>query len=196
MTIIDLTANDRERLEAVASLLIHGFAGTGTLAWRTRDSALLEVQESLQKDRVSRVALDDDGRVVGWIGAIRSYEGHAWELHPMVVDRGSRRLGLGRALVADLEEQVRRRGGVTIYLGTDDENYRTSIGGVDLYPDVLGALGTIRNRSDHPFEFYQRVGFAIVGVIPDANGFGKPDILMAKRVRSGVPAPSAPGATR
>jgi aminoglycoside 6'-N-acetyltransferase I len=41
-----------------------------------------------------------------------------------------------------------------------------------------------RNRGSHPFEFYLRVGYHIVGVIPDANGFGKPDILMAKRVRT------------
>jgi aminoglycoside 6'-N-acetyltransferase I len=34
----------------------------------------------------------------------------------------------------------------------------------------------------NPLAFYQRVGFEIVGVIPDANGPGKPDILMAKRV--------------
>ena len=27
-----------------------------------------------------------------------------------------------------------------------------------------------------------RLGFVVVGVVPDANGFGKPDILMAKRV--------------
>jgi aminoglycoside 6'-N-acetyltransferase I len=77
---------------------------------------------------------------------------------------------------------VRRRGGTTIYLGTDDENCRTSVGGVNLYPDVLGALQRIRNLGDHPFPFYAKVGFVIVGAIPDANGFGKPDILMAKRV--------------
>ena len=137
---------------------------------------------SLHADRISRVALDENGRVLGWIGGIRSYDGHAWELHPMVVDRRHQRRGIGRALVADLEEQVCRRGATTLYLGTDDENNRTSIGGVDLYPDVLGVLRTIRNRSDHPFEFYQRVGFVVVGVIPDANGVGKPDILMAKRI--------------
>ena len=28
-------------------------------------------------------------------------------------------------------------------------------------------------------------GFVIVGVVPDANGLGKPDILMAKRVADG-----------
>lgn len=28
------------------------------------------------------------------------------------------------------------------------------------------------------------VGFVIVGVMPDANGWGKPDIFMAKRVKS------------
>ena len=32
------------------------------------------------------------------------------------------------------------------------------------------------------YEFYQKIGFSFVGVIPDANGFGKPDIIMAKRV--------------
>ncbi len=29
---------------------------------------------------------------------------------------------------------------------------------------------------------YQKRGFVIVGVVPDANGLGKPDILMAKRI--------------
>jgi len=32
------------------------------------------------------------------------------------------------------------------------------------------------------YEFYQKLGFTIVGIIPDANGWGKPDILVAKRV--------------
>jgi hypothetical protein len=28
------------------------------------------------------------------------------------------------------------------------------------------------------------MGYVITGIVPDANGRGKPDILMAKRVRS------------
>ena len=63
------------------------------------------------------------------------------------------------------------------------------VGGIDLYPNVLGHLIKIENLRGHPYEFYQRLGFEIVGVMPDANGFGKPDIYMAKRVGAGSPAP-------
>ena len=94
----------------------------------------------------------------------------------------NQRRGIGTALVADLEDHVRRRGGYTIWIGTDDENNQTSLGGVDLYPNVLDHLAAISNLNDHPYEFYQKVGFTVVGVIPDANGPGKPDIMMAKRV--------------
>ena len=67
-------------------------------------------------------------------------------------------------------------------LGTDDENERTTLGGVELYPNALEKLAKIRNLRKHPFEFYRKLGFEICGVVPDANGFGKPDILMCKRV--------------
>jgi aminoglycoside 6'-N-acetyltransferase I len=58
----------------------------------------------------------------------------------------------------------------------------TSLAGADLYPGVLERLGRIENVRRHPFTFYRRLGYEIVGCIPDANGFGKPDIFMAKRI--------------
>lgn len=182
MSIIDLKPDDERRLAEAAALLVDGFADTGSTAWTTIDAARGEVEESLGVDRISRVAVEDTGAVVGWVGGISAYDGHVWEVHPLVVRRDRRGRGIGRSLVRDLEEQVHRRGGVTLFLGSDDENGRTSLGGVDLYPDVLGALQRLRDLGDHPFSFYQSVGFTVVGVIPDANGFGKPDILMAKRV--------------
>lgn len=131
------------------------------------------------------MAIDDDGTVVGWIGGISQYEGNVWEVHPLVVHPDHRGEGIGRALVSDLEDQVRQRGGITLSVGTDDQNDMTTLSGVDLYPDVLGHLARIENLRGHPYEFYRRVGFVIVGVMPDANRFGKPDIHMAKRVRQG-----------
>jgi aminoglycoside 6'-N-acetyltransferase I len=76
-----------------------------------------------------------------------------------------------------------------MYLGTDDVTGLTSLGGKDLFPGVLGNLAQLRNLEDHPYGFYLREGYEVVGVVPDANGFGRPDIMMAKRI-----GPAPPGA--
>jgi len=33
--------------------------------------------------------------------------------------------------------------------------------------------------------FYRRLGYTILCVLPEANGFGRHDILMAKRIQPG-----------
>lgn len=91
--------------------------------------------------------------------------------------------GVGRALIVDFEEQVRLRGGLTITLGSDDEDNMTSLSDVDLYENLWDQVKNIRNLKGHPFEFYQKLGYIITGVVIDANGLGKPDIIMSKRVR-------------
>ncbi len=126
--------------------------------------------------------LGQDREVLGWIGGIPEYGGKVWELHPLVVARTHQRKGIGRALVADFEQRVRERGGLTIILGTDDADDMTTLSGVDLYADIPRAIQSIQNLKGHPYEFYQRLGYVITGVVPDANGRGKPDILMAKRI--------------
>ena len=78
------------------------------------------------------------------------------------------------------EERVKERGGLTIILGTDDENDQTTLSGCNLLPNVYEHIARVRNLKQHPYEFYQKLGYVIVGIIPDANGLGKPDILMAK----------------
>ena len=56
------------------------------------------------------------------------------------------------------------------------------LGNADLYQDLPRQLAEARDLGGHPLEFYRRVGFTIVGVLPDANGPGRPDIFLAKRV--------------
>ncbi|HEX2490662.1 MAG TPA: GNAT family N-acetyltransferase, partial [Blastocatellia bacterium] len=133
-------------------------------------------------DRISRVAVDGDGAILGWIGAIEMHGGLVWELHPLAVRPRAQGRGVGRALVEDLEEQVVALGGQTLWVGTNDEDNLTSLGGIDLYPNPLDHLSRIENLRGHPYEFYQKLGFVIVGVMPDSEGFGKPDIFLAKRL--------------
>ena len=179
-SIVDL-ASDARLIEPTAQLLLDVFRNR-TEDWQDLDSARQEVLASLAPDRISRVLVDESGGVLGWIGGISTYGGRVWELHPLVVTGSRRRLGIGRALVEDLERLVARRGALTLWAGADDEHGETTLSGTDLYPDIQGAIARIRNTGHHPYEFYLRLGFRIAGVLPDANGPGKPDIFLAKRV--------------
>jgi aminoglycoside 6'-N-acetyltransferase I len=154
----------------------------------TLEMARQEVADALGPGRICLVARADD-QILGWIGAIPEYS-HAWELHPLVVRADVRRRGVGASLVRALEERVREAGALTLYLGTDDDRPApgTSVAGIDLFPDVLSHAESL-TVIDHPAGFYSRMGFQVVGLIPDANGPGKPDILMAKRVSGGTSQP-------
>ena len=186
MRIIDLRTNDVGAVRQAAALLVEGFKEHSPQSWPTMGSALEEVQSSFGEDRISRAAGDDQSQVLGWIGGISQYHGKVWELHPLVVRPDVQRRGIGRALVADLERQVKGRGALTLWVGTDDEDEMTTLSGVNLFPDVLGHLAHIQNLRDHPYEFYQKLGFVLIGVMPDANGPGKPDIFLAKSVETEV----------
>jgi aminoglycoside 6'-N-acetyltransferase I len=185
MRLIDFPPDDDNLIHQAAELLVAGFREHWPHAWPDLDAALAEVHEALAPDKLCRAAIDEAGALLGWVGGIPGYDGHVWELHPLVVGLDRQGQGIGRALVADLEAQVAARGGLTLWLGTDDEDDMTSLAGVDLYHDLPGRLAAIRNLKRHPFEFYRKCGFVIAGVVPDANGPGKPDILMAKRVEPG-----------
>jgi aminoglycoside 6'-N-acetyltransferase I len=182
MDIIDLRPEHSDAIQQTADLLVVGFRDSAPQAWPDYASAFQEVQESFGPGRISRVALQPAHTVVGWIGGKAHYNGHVWEIHPLVVHPNQRGQGIGRALMQDFEDRVRERGGLTLWLGSDDEQGLTSLAGIDLYPNVWEHIATIQNLHHHPYTFYQKLGFVIVGVLPDANGAGKPDIFMAKRV--------------
>jgi len=182
MKIVDLAALPDAACEEAAQLLVDGFREHWPDAWPDIASARKEVAEALEPGKLCRAAVDESGRVLGWVGGISGYDGNVWELHPLVVAPAEQGKGIGRALTFDLEDRVRERGGLTLWLGTDDEDDMTSLSGVDLYDNLPARIASAENRKGHPFTFYRKCGFVIAGVVPDANGRGKPDILMAKRI--------------
>jgi putative acetyltransferase len=140
-----------------------------------------EIDDALGPDAFSRVALDAEGNPIGY-AAVKDQYGRLWELHPLVVDPDHQGRGHGRRLVAAIEEIVAERGGLVVWVGTSDETNATTLTGVDLYADPMGAIRSLAVHGRHSILFWQRVGYCIVGVAPDAEGHGRPSIHLAKRV--------------
>lgn len=181
MRIVTVSPDDSIYTERMAYLLTVGFTKTAPDAWTTIERARTSVEKVL-RGGFALAALNDAGSVLGWIGGLPQYDGNVWELHPLVVDPAVQGQGTGRALVHELEAQVRARGGLTIILGSDDEVNLTTLSNVDLYDDLPGKLAAAQGSRPHPLEFYRKLGYTIIGVVPDANGYGKPDIILGKRL--------------
>ena len=169
LQITQLTPAMTASVHQAAAILHHVFAPQGS--WETLEEAIQEVQEMLAPDRMVWAAMVD-AEVIGWIGGVPHYHGNVWELHPLVVKPEWQQQGIGSRLVQYLEQQVKARGGLTIWLGSDDKHNQTSLAGVDLYANLWEQIRTMRNLNQHPYEFYQKLGYTIIGVMPDASGRG------------------------
>jgi aminoglycoside 6'-N-acetyltransferase I len=168
--------------EQIGALLCD-FRPSAENRWDSLGEALAEVDASVNKDvdRISVVALTEPGIAVGWVAGFRTYAA-AFELHPLVVHPDWQGRGLGQQLLAEFERRASALGALTVYLGSDDTAGRTSLGSRPLFPGVLANASELRNLRQHPYEFYLRCGYEVVGVFPDVNGPGKPDIWLAKAV--------------
>lgn len=180
MIILFLDINNKSFLNQSAKLLSINFA-----CWSDIHDAEMEITECCSDENIMLIALENE-KVIGLIGANPQYERNVWEMHPLVVSKEARLSGVGKRLVTALESEVSKKGGITMYLGTDDENNSTSLSNIDIYDNVCDKMKNVKNINNHPFEFYQKCGYIVVGVVPDANGFGKPDIMMAKRIQRTV----------
>lgn len=169
-----------------ADVLRAAFAAR-TAGYSDPGAAEAEVElRRLQDEWLGYAALEGED-LVGWIGALRTYS-HGWEIHPLVVAPAWQGRGIGSALLATLEARARAEGVLTLFLGSDDDYGGTTLFGRDAWPDVLGeARRAAPTAAGHALGFYRRQGFEVVGLLPDVNGPGKPDLLMAKRLRDPSP---------
>lgn len=166
--------------EAAARILVDALAHVPS-AWKSMEAARGEIATLEANAGWRGFAAMGQGRLLGWAGAIHSYS-HAWELHPLVVDPACQRRGIGTALVREVERAARENGILTLHLGSDDDFGGTNIFGEDLYRDIPGRIGALVPTAGHPLTFYRKMGFTVVGLLPDANGRGLHDIYLAKRI--------------
>jgi aminoglycoside 6'-N-acetyltransferase I len=178
MRMVSLTQLNRAQLDHLEMLTFVAAREHAPDWLPTPEAAREEIRDALE--HTSRVLLDDD-TPIAWVAVAHQW-GHVWELHPLIVDVAHQRRGHGRLLVGEVERHAAAHGGLTMWVGTSDLTDSTSVSGVDLFADPLGALAAIHAHRPHPFQFWQRVGYRIVGVVPDAEGPGKPSICLAKRL--------------
>lgn len=179
MEIINMNELTKEQLLQAAQILTDSLP----LGWADLDEAIGEINERLIPEN-TLLASVIDGEVVGWGGILApQYDGRVFELHPLAVREDMRRHGIGRAIVAALECEAKKQGGLIIYLGADDEREggETSLANADLFDDLPGQLADFKPGT-HQSGFYLKLGYKIIGVMPDANGVGKPDIFFGKRI--------------
>lgn len=176
-SIEELDADDRERL---ATIVLEGFAEHAPDAWPTIELAREEIDDYFEREkRLSRVVRLDDDALAGWIAAHHAW-GHVWEIHPLVVAPEHRGRGLGRELVLAIEGLIWERDALVIDLGTSDETNSTTVGGIDICADPVRALASFRCLEPHAAGFWLKMGYSLVGFVPDAEGPGRPTIRFAK----------------
>lgn len=180
MKIIDMKNLDESQRTQAAQMLTKELPQ----GWPTPEDALEEINMLLgDEDEPEALFLSavENNEVIGWCGILPEYDGRVFELHPLVVRHDQQGRGIGKMLMAAIEESARKKGGLTMYLGADDEapGGETSLANVDLYNDLPTRIREF-DPGTHQTAFYIKLGYKVVGVVPDANGKGKPDIMMAK----------------
>lgn len=166
-------------MSQAAHILTRTFRELENYAWSDYETARKEVVECIQDPNIC-IGLCEGDTLLGWIGLRPMYK-MTWEMHPLVVDPQHQRQGIGGTLLEEIEKIAKEKGIIGIVLGTDDEQFRTSLSQVTISRDnIWEEIKKIRNIRNHPYEFYEKCGYMIVGIVPNANGKNRPDIWMWK----------------
>ena len=180
---INLSSSSNDIKKQAAKILFEASKSVTNSSWNTIEAAEIEVLKCCNEEYIAIDYIQND-KLVGWIGLRPLYDNFTWELHPIMVKPELQKQKIGTRLLNEIERIAKKRNILNIILGTDDEFGKTSLSKIDLYTsNIFHEIENIKNLDNHPFEFYKKNGYKIIGVVPDANGLNKPDILMGKRLK-------------
>ena len=177
--IVDLTPESTELIQQTA-VIAHKASQSISKIWLpTVEEAIEEIYDSFNDDGISRVLMDGD-LVLAWVGAVPQFDGRVVEIHPLIVAQEHQGRGLGRQMVNCVEAWAQAQGALTLWVGTSDETNATSLSEANLYENPGEAIANFRLLATHPCGFWLKLGFQITGILPDAEGVGKPNIILSK----------------
>jgi aminoglycoside 6'-N-acetyltransferase I len=147
-----------------------------------KNSAVETVKESIDDENIC-IGIKIDDELIGWVCVSPEFE-QTWELHPMVIKTEFQGKGFGKILINEAEKIAREKGIIGIILGSGEETYKTSLSQNEITKkNLLEKNKNIKNYKNHPYEFYRKCGYCVYGIIPNAYGLNKPNILMWKDIR-------------
>jgi aminoglycoside 6'-N-acetyltransferase I len=180
-TICDINES-AETMEKAAKILLETMPEANMWPDLNEEMAFETVEECIAENNIC-IGIKVNDQLIGWVGLIPMYK-NTWELHPMAILPLFQGKGYGKILLNELENIAQEKGIIGIFAGSDDEANKTSLSETDLTKDnIFEEINNIKNYKNHPYEFYLRCGYSIIGIIPNANGLNKPDILLWKDIR-------------
>jgi aminoglycoside 6'-N-acetyltransferase I len=172
-----------DTIKQAAKILYMVFTENNDHVWlHNEKEAFDEVKECIEGENIC-IGIKLENNLIGMAG-IRPMYKKTWELHPMAIKNEYQGKGYGKILLNKIEEIGNKNGIIGIVVGSDDETNKTSlsekeINGENIFEEIMN----IKNYKNHPYEFYKKCGYSIVGIIPNANGQNKPDIWLWKDIR-------------
>ena len=171
-----------ETIEQASVMLMETFPKADM--WPDLDETIAKetVDDSIGDKNIC-IGLKIDNELIGWVCLSPMYE-KTWELHPMVIKTEFQGKGYGKILLNELERIAREMGIIGIILSSGEETNKTSLSEKEIIGEkIIGEIEKIKNYKNHPYEFYIKCGYSIYGLIPNAYGLNKPDIMLWKDIR-------------
>ena len=179
--IVEIKDSENNKKQA-EKMLLETFSKTNMWTNITEDKALETINECIKEENMC-IGIEIGEQLIGWVGLRPMYD-KTWELHPMVIKHEFQGKGYGKILLNELEKMAQKKGIIGIVAGSDDETNKTNLSENEITKEnIFDKIKNIKKYKNHPYEFYQKCGYTIVGIIPNANGLNKPDIWLWKDIR-------------
>lgn len=126
---------------------------------------------------------EESERVIAFVGVLRHVFPYAYQIEPLIVKEPFRGQGVGGRLLELIEFKLKDEGVRTLFITGPDTTGETSLYNKDLFDGegIVHHLSTV-DYGHEALSFYTKRGYQVSGVIPEANGAGKPEIMLAKRI--------------